>query len=347
MAFGGGAPDVFASLSAASGGDSEGVEMGISVLLGSSLFILSAITSLCIIYSPTPIQFNKQFFLRDTIFLLMSLLLLLYAIVVRGRIDMLMSVAFLVLYAVYVFVVFQMDRYHQLQESSEAGQQAKRAAAMTELGAIPKYGAVPKVSQAEHARDYNFESQFNEQSTASYYVHSEDRAQAESLLEKEKPAKSGSASDKAPINLPGLMNENYFGFKDSPEEQGEDDEAAMIAETGSSSTHGEGPTQRRKTHLNQLYILQNLTVKIKREQIRRNRSNSKEHKASLRLQRKTPAERRRQAVQKCFGTAIEKPIHKVCQLTIPITEKEKWNRSLSTIHPTMGLLFMLYSANSK
>lgn len=88
--------------------------MGISVLLGSSLFILSAITSLCIIYSPTPIQFNKQFFLRDTIFLLMSLLLLLYAIVVRGRIDMLMSVAFLLLYAIYVFVVFQMDRYHQL-----------------------------------------------------------------------------------------------------------------------------------------------------------------------------------------------------------------------------------------
>ena len=44
----------------------------------------------------------------------MSLLLLLYAIVVRGRIDMLMSVAFLLLYAIYVFVVFQMDRYHQL-----------------------------------------------------------------------------------------------------------------------------------------------------------------------------------------------------------------------------------------
>merc|ERR1712176_692690 len=75
-------------------------------------------------------------------------------------------------------------------------------------------------------------------------------------------------------------------------------------------------------------------------------SNSKEHKANMRLQRKTPSERRKQAIQKCFGIVIEKPVHKICQLTIPITEKEKWNRSLSSIHPTMGLLFMLYSANS-
>ena len=37
LAFGGGAPDIFASLSAASGGEIEGVEMGISTLLGSSL----------------------------------------------------------------------------------------------------------------------------------------------------------------------------------------------------------------------------------------------------------------------------------------------------------------------
>ena len=192
LAFGGGAPDVFASLSAASGGDAAGVEMGISVLLGSSLFILSAITSLCIIYSPTPIQFNKHFFIRDTLFLLVSLLLLLFAIVVRGRIDMLMSVAFLLLYAAYVFVVFQMDRLHQLQENSEAGQQAKRAAAMTELGAIPKYGVMPKVSEADRAKSYDFEKQFNEQSSASYYLSTEDSNQAEkvSLLEKQSSAKS-------------------------------------------------------------------------------------------------------------------------------------------------------------
>ena len=76
----------------------------------------------------------------------MSLLLLLYAIVLRGRIDMIMSVAFLLLYAIYVLVVFQMDRYHELQENSEAGQKAKLAQEMTELGEISRYGAMPKVS---------------------------------------------------------------------------------------------------------------------------------------------------------------------------------------------------------
>jgi len=39
LAFGGGAPDVFASLSASRGGGVEGIEMAIAVLLGSSLFI--------------------------------------------------------------------------------------------------------------------------------------------------------------------------------------------------------------------------------------------------------------------------------------------------------------------
>ena len=48
MAFGGGAPDVFASLSASKGGDIEGIEMAIAVLLGSSLFIQTVIAA-CVI----------------------------------------------------------------------------------------------------------------------------------------------------------------------------------------------------------------------------------------------------------------------------------------------------------
>ena len=221
--------------------------MGISVLLGSSLFILSAITSLCIIYSPTAIQFNKQFFLRDTLFLLVSLLLLLYAIVVRGRIDMLMSVAFLALYGIYVFVVFQMDRHHELQENSEEGRKARRAQEMTELGAIAKYGVMPKVSQADNERNYDFETQFNEQSTASYYLSSDGGGKAESLLLEEDKEKQ----NKNTFTLPDIMNENYFGFKDTPEDRMDDDTAAMIAETGSSSAPSYNtmvqPAQKKKT----------------------------------------------------------------------------------------------------
>jgi sodium/potassium/calcium exchanger 6 len=50
LAFGAGAPDVFASLSASTGHD--GIQMGIGVLLGSSFFILSVIAALTIFASP-------------------------------------------------------------------------------------------------------------------------------------------------------------------------------------------------------------------------------------------------------------------------------------------------------
>ena len=170
LAFGGGASDLFASLSAASGGEIDGIEMGISVLLGSALFCMAGILSLCIVSSPTAIEFNKQFFIRDSLFLIMSLLVLLYAIVVRGLIDMIMSIVFIGMYVVYVLVVFEMDRHYKLLENSEEGQKVKRALEMTELGEISSFGSKRKVSQAEHQRNYDFEGQFNEQSTASYYL---------------------------------------------------------------------------------------------------------------------------------------------------------------------------------
>lgn len=157
LAFGGGASDLFSSLSAASGGEIDGIEMGISVLLGSSLFCMAGILSLCIVYSPTAIHFNKQFFIRDSLFLIMSLLVLLYAIVVRGLIDMIMSIVFIGMYVVYVVVVFEMDRHYKLLENSEEGQKVKRALEMTELGEISSFGSKRKVSQAEHQRNYDFE----------------------------------------------------------------------------------------------------------------------------------------------------------------------------------------------
>lgn len=106
LAFGGGAPDVFASLSAAQGGDLEGIEMAIAVLLGSSFFILSVINAGVIYYSPNTIVLNKAFFIRDASFFSVGLLTLMYAIAIRGCIDLTMSVAFMALYGGYVVIVF-------------------------------------------------------------------------------------------------------------------------------------------------------------------------------------------------------------------------------------------------
>lgn len=106
MAFGAGAPDVFASISASEGGDTQGIVMGISVLLGSSLFILSVVTSLVILSSPQDIKLKCSFFLRDAYFLFCSLLLLLFSMLHFGRINMNMSLSFLGLYLIYVVTVF-------------------------------------------------------------------------------------------------------------------------------------------------------------------------------------------------------------------------------------------------
>jgi len=130
LAFGGGAPDVFSSLSAAQGGEVEGIEMGIAVLLGSSLFIFAVIGGMVIYYSPQAIQMNKSYFLRDTFFLMLGLVLLLYAIVLHGVIDMTMSIAFISLYTVYVFAVFYQDRYMYNEQSDEMAQKAAAQANM-------------------------------------------------------------------------------------------------------------------------------------------------------------------------------------------------------------------------
>lgn len=106
LAFGAGAPDVFASLSASEDADLAGIQMGLSVLLGSSLFILAVVTSQVIFGSPVAIQLNKWFFMRDCLFLLAAEMALLYATLIRGTIDMTMSVAFVALYLVYVVAVF-------------------------------------------------------------------------------------------------------------------------------------------------------------------------------------------------------------------------------------------------
>ena len=86
--------------------------MGLAVLLGSSLFILAIITSSCIFASPKDIQLNKGFFLRDSIFLVGALSAILYTVVMRGVIDMKVSISLVVIYFVYVGIVLIQEKLH-------------------------------------------------------------------------------------------------------------------------------------------------------------------------------------------------------------------------------------------
>ena len=105
LAFGAGAPDVFASLSASEEADIEGIQLGLAVLLGSSLFILAGVTAAVLFGSPHDIVLNKWFFIRDSLFLMIAYIALIYATLYREIIDMPMAIAFVVLYGVYVVTV--------------------------------------------------------------------------------------------------------------------------------------------------------------------------------------------------------------------------------------------------
>lgn len=135
LAFGAGAPDVFASLSASEAESLSGIFMGISVLLGSSLFILACVTALVLQSSPVIIKMNKPFFLRDCVFLFASYGILLYAVLIHGMIDFSLSMAFIGLYISYVLTVLVLDKiYEKTPEQLKAAENA-----MIELDTSSKY----------------------------------------------------------------------------------------------------------------------------------------------------------------------------------------------------------------
>ena len=94
-------------------------------------------------YSPTAIALNKTFFIRDASFFMIGLLSLLYAIVIRGRIDTVMSVLFIAMYTGYVLVVFFQDRAFEKQNNTEAAKKAVIATSMTELNDLERFGQKP------------------------------------------------------------------------------------------------------------------------------------------------------------------------------------------------------------
>ena len=110
LALGNGAPDVFASFSAAEG-SSEGFYMAAATLLGSGLFITGIITSIISVVMKKNIKVTPSFFVRDIIFFIFSLLLFAYGLLIKKRIDKILSYYFLGLYAIYVGFVIAQDKW--------------------------------------------------------------------------------------------------------------------------------------------------------------------------------------------------------------------------------------------
>jgi Ca2+/Na+ antiporter len=114
LAFGGSAPDLFASIASSEGSSSEGIHMGIAVLCGSSLFMISFIAAMVIFAGPEDgFPLHREFLLRDSFFLLLAQTLLLSAIVVKGKLYIELGYTFILLYTLYVVVVILQDRWYK------------------------------------------------------------------------------------------------------------------------------------------------------------------------------------------------------------------------------------------
>lgn len=103
LSLGNGAPDLFGSIVSFMGENTN--EVGLNSILGGAFFVTTTvvgIVSICV--CPTRVSIDKSSFMRDALFLLLSLLCLL-VIIIFGTINLLGAISFLSLYFVYVFLV--------------------------------------------------------------------------------------------------------------------------------------------------------------------------------------------------------------------------------------------------
>ena len=90
---------------------------------------------------------------------------------------------------------------------------------------------------------------------------------------------------------------------------------------------------KKSVKLNEMFLLRNLKVKIRRDKMRQKKATRSTEKYYL--------------LQKCFHAVVVKPILFLCHLTIPQSESEKWRRSFAMLNPTCALLFFLATSDSK
>jgi sodium/potassium/calcium exchanger 6 len=108
LALGNGAPDVFSAIAA--GGDSAengDIMLSVSALIGSSFFITTVVMFLAVNASSTnqKIRVTKHFFLRDLVFMIITMIYLLLVMIFVKVINLYVSVGFIVIYLIFVMIV--------------------------------------------------------------------------------------------------------------------------------------------------------------------------------------------------------------------------------------------------
>ena len=94
LALGNGAPDVISSFVASD--DEDGIEFSVGAFVGSSLLVVCLVLSSVVVVSGT-VQVNKQLFVRDILFYLVALIILV-VFSLKGNIQLWEAVALFLLY---------------------------------------------------------------------------------------------------------------------------------------------------------------------------------------------------------------------------------------------------------
>ena len=104
LSLGNGAPDFFASVVSFTGSSSNGA-VGLNSILGGSFFVSCAVLGIIsILVGPNQVQVDKASFIRDVLFFLFSLLILLIILYI-GKITLLASICYVSIYFLYVCAV--------------------------------------------------------------------------------------------------------------------------------------------------------------------------------------------------------------------------------------------------
>ena len=111
LALGNGSPDVISSLSAASS-ESGGMFLAVGSLVGAGLFVSGVVSAVVMLSAPQPIHVLGKGLLRDTIFYIISLGVLVSAAFV-GELSVYFGIAFLGIYVLFVITVVLMEQYEE------------------------------------------------------------------------------------------------------------------------------------------------------------------------------------------------------------------------------------------
>jgi solute carrier family 24 (sodium/potassium/calcium exchanger), member 6 len=132
LALGNGAPDVFSAIAAGGDSDENGdIMLSVSALIGSAFFITTVVMFLAVNASEPDkkIRVTKNFFLRDLIFLNITMIYLLVIMFTVKVINFYVSAGFIGIYAVFVIIVVIQSKQKQGGEGEEEINETSRKAA--------------------------------------------------------------------------------------------------------------------------------------------------------------------------------------------------------------------------